>query len=213
MKSKMILFVLVLLLLCLESPLLSKLPIESQEGIEDLKRENNDLKNRFNEISEEISLEKKENSITYAYLLREDAYTQNTVGIITKGVSDGVETNAVITSKNRFLGIVKKVEENRAEVYFLRHANIQVSVKVGNAYGILECVDGNLLVHSISNYEEIHEGDEVYTSGLTNIPGGIYVGKIKDIYKTNAFIEQVASLTDTIDPNTVRFVSVIKENF
>ena len=60
------------------------------------------------------------------------------------------------------------------------------------------------MVTSINNYKNISIGDEIYTSGLGNLPDNIYVGKVKSVSLNDTEIEKVIEVDienrlDTLD--------------
>ena len=48
-----------------------------------------------------------------------------------------------------------------------------------------------MVVTNINNYEKVNVDDEIYTSGLGNLPDSIYIGKVKSINLNNTEIEKV----------------------
>ena len=48
-----------------------------------------------------------------------------------------------------------------------------------------------MVVTNINNYEKVNIDDEIYTSGLGNLPDNIYIGKVKSINLNNTEIEKV----------------------
>ena len=51
-----------------------------------------------------------------------------------------------------------------------------------------------LIVTNINNYEKVNVDDEIYTSGLGNLPDNIYIGKVKSINLNNTEIEKVVEV-------------------
>ena len=48
-----------------------------------------------------------------------------------------------------------------------------------------------MVVTNINNYEKVNVDDEIYTSGLGNLPDNIYIGKVKSINLNNTEIEKI----------------------
>ncbi len=76
-------------------------------------------------------------------------------------------------------------------VRLITNKNSNISVKINDAVGVLKNDRNTLIVESISNYENINVGDEIYTSGLGNLPSNIYVGKVKSVSLKSTQIEKV----------------------
>ena len=51
-----------------------------------------------------------------------------------------------------------------------------------------------MVVTNINNYEKLNVDDEIYTSGLGNLPDNIYIGKVKSINLNNTEIEKVVEV-------------------
>ncbi len=86
---------------------------------------------------------------------------------------DEVKENDVVVNNEGLVGIVYKVDKNRSYVKLLS-GNYNISVKVGDTYGNLN----KGIITMIDKYSEVKIGDKVYTSGLDEVLGGIYVGEV-----------------------------------
>ena len=118
------------------------------------------------------------------------------------------EGDAVINEKG-LVGIVESSNKTTAKVKLLT-GNASISVKVDSSYGLLDEYDAEnnlLIIHNINNYKEINEGSPVYTSGLSNIDEGLYIGKV---YKTEKKgIEQIVYVKSEVDFDNLNYLYII----
>lgn len=87
-----------------------------------------------------------------------------------------VSLNDAVINENGLVGIVYKVSKNRSYVKLLS-SNYNISVRVGDTYGNYN--KGKVTM--IDKNSDIKIGDFVYTSGLDNVLGDVYIGKVVDI--------------------------------
>lgn len=122
-----------------------------------------------------------------------------------------VNAGNIVINEKGLIGIINKTNNNESKVKLLTNIN-NLSVKVSSSYGIISSYDKKnnlLLVKNISNYKKINIGDEVLTSGLTNIDGGIKVGKVEKIEEKN--IEKYIYVKPYVDFNNINYVYVINK--
>lgn len=96
--------------------------------------------------------------------------------MIDVGSNDSIKVGDAVINSEGLVGVVFKVLPDTSYVKLIS-GNYNVSVKVNDTYGNLN----NGVITLLDKYSEINVGDEVYTSGLSNIVGNIYVGKISDV--------------------------------
>ena len=66
-----------------------------------------------------------------------------------------------------------------------------------------------LIVKNIKTNNEIKEGEQVFTSGLTDIPEGILVGTVKSVTKSSLELEYILEITSAIDIYNLSYVGVV----
>lgn len=110
---------------------------------------------------------------------------------IYKGFKNNVFVNDVVLNNDGLIGIVTKTYDYYSIVTLITNKNSNISVKINDAIGILKTINNNLVVTNINNYEKVDVDDEIYTSGLGNLPDNIYIGKVKSINLNNTEIEKV----------------------
>ena len=110
---------------------------------------------------------------------------------IYKGFKNNVFVNDVVLNNGGLIGIVTKTYDYYSIVTLITNKSSNISVKINDAIGILKVIDNTLVVTNINNYEKVNIDDEIYTSGLGNLPDNIYIGKVKSINLNNTEIEKV----------------------
>ena len=110
---------------------------------------------------------------------------------IYKGSKNNVFVNDVVLNNDGLIGIVTKTYDYYSIVTLITNKNSNISVKINDAIGILKTINNTLVVTDINNYEKVNVDDEIYTSGLGNLPDNIYIGKVKSINLNNTEIEKV----------------------
>jgi rod shape-determining protein MreC len=119
-----------------------------------------------------------------------------------------VTTGAPVINEDGLVGIVESRNKKTAKIKLITSSSI--SVKVSSSYGQLDEYDkqsGLLIIHNINNYKEINEGDEVLTSGLTEIVEGIPIGTVQKVEKKG--IEQVVYVKPFADFDNLNYLYVI----
>lgn len=113
---------------------------------------------------------------------------------IYKGFKNNVFVNDVVLNNDGLIGIVTKTYDYYSIVTLITNESSNISVKINDAIGILKVIDNTLVVTNINNYEKVNVDDEIYTSGLGNLPDNIYIGKVKSINLNNTEIEKVVEV-------------------
>lgn len=118
--------------------------------------------------------------------------------IINKGTSSKIANNMAVINDKRLIGFIRNAKENYSNVELLENLNKKISIKVNDNYGFLESKNNKLIITGINN-NAMNINDDVYTSGLTDIPGNIYIGKISEISEKDETFETKACVK--IDDN------------
>lgn len=113
---------------------------------------------------------------------------------IYKGFKNSVFVNDVVLNNDGLIGTVTKTYDYYSIVTLITNKNSNISVKINDAIGILKTINNTLVVTNINNYEKVNVDDEIYTSGLGNLPDNIYIGKVKSINLNNTEIEKVVEV-------------------
>lgn len=133
-----------------------------------------------------------------------DVYEYSNTLTIFKGTKNNVNVGDAVLTNNGLVGIISKTYDYYSVVSLITNKKSNISVKINDAVGVLKLENSKLVVTSINNYKNISIGDEIYTSGLGNLPDNIYVGKVKSVSLNDTEIEKVIEVDienrlDTLD--------------
>lgn len=133
-----------------------------------------------------------------------DVYEYSNTLTIFKGSKNNINVGDAVLTNNGLVGIISKTYDYYSVVSLITNKKSNISVKINDAVGVLKLENGKLVVTSINNYKNIVVGDEIYTSGLGNLPDNIYVGKVKKVSLNDTEIEKVIEVDienrlDTLD--------------
>ena len=148
--------------------------------------------------------------VVYSRAVLRDIYAFFEEVTIGKGSYDGVQEQDLVINQDGVIGVVKTASQHSSVVELLTNTDISLSVKIGTSYGMISCVDNRVIVKNIKLDQEIQVGDKVYTSGLTNIPGDILVGTVKEIHTDNLDLEYVLDIDVAADLHDITYVAVIR---
>ena len=168
------------------------------------------LENDYNELLKinDFKITSELNLVVSKVMLR-DIYEFNDTLTIYKGTNAGIkEGNAVITDKG-LIGVVSKVNKESSVVELITNKSSNISVRIGSSYGILNMQDNSLIVSDLSMYDDVFIGEEVYTSGIGNLPGDIYIGNVIDIKANNTEIEKILEVSPVVDLSMINYVMVV----
>ena len=198
---------------------------------ENLKKENMKLKIekvKEQEIYEENErllklLEMKENSIykgslKFARVSFSDINNLNNKIFIDLGSKDGIKIDMITVYGDYLVGKIIAVHDSYSEVELITNPNCIISTKtMGEVLGIVRGSDeeDGLLYFQPSIVEDnLKEGDEIITSGISDIyPEGIKVGKIEQIDEKENYGYKRVTLKPGFESKDLREVIVIsREN-
>lgn len=133
-----------------------------------------------------------------------DVYEYSNTLTIFKGTKNNVNIGDAVLTNNGLVGVISKTYDYYSVVSLITNKKSNISVKINDAVGVLKLENGKQVVTSINNYKNISIGDEIYTSGLGNLPDNIYVGKVKKVSLNDTEIEKVIEVDienrlDTLD--------------
>ena len=168
------------------------------------------LENDYNELLKinDFKITSELNLVVSKVMLR-DIYDFSDTLTIYKGTNAGIkEGNAVITDKG-LIGVVSKVNKESSVVELITNKSSNISVRIGSSYGILNMQDNSLIVSDLSMYDDVFIGEEVYTSGIGNLPGDTYIGNVIDIKANNTEIEKILEVSPVVDLSTINYVMVV----
>ena len=198
---------------------------------ENLKKENMELKiqkERNQKILEENErllklLEMKENGIykgnlKFARVSFSDINNLNSKIFIDLGAEDGIKIDMITVYGDYLIGKIVAVHNNYSEIELITNPNSIISAKtmrdiLGIARGSDE-EDGLLYFQPSIVEDNLKEGDEIVTSGISDIyPEGIKIGKIEEIDEKENYGYKRVTLKPGFESKDLRELIVIgREN-
>lgn len=166
---------------------------------------NKHLKEELDNIKKINDIEFDDNlDIIVSRVKYRDVYEYSNTLTIFKGSKNNINIGDAVLTNNGLVGIISKTYDYYSVVSLITNKESNISVKINDAVGVLKLENGKLAVTSINNYKNISIGDEIYTSGLGNLPDNIYVGKVKKVSLNDTEIEKVIEVDienrlDTLD--------------
>lgn len=163
------------------------------------------LKEELDKIKKIKDIEFQDNlDIIVSRVKYRDVYEYSNTLTIFKGTKNNVNVGDAVLTNNGLVGIISKTYNYYSMVSLITNKKSNISVKINDAVGVLKMDEGKVVVTSINNYKNINIGDEIYTSGLGNLPDNIYVGKVKSVSLNDTEIEKVIKVDiknrlDTLD--------------
>lgn len=183
---------------------------------------NASLENEIQELKELLELNKTKSSFkkeNATVISRNNEYWLNTI-VIDKGKDNKIKKGMAVITKDGLIGKISNVTKTTSEVKLITTSDIKyktsVTIRVNNKdyYAILNGYDSNkhlLKVVAVDKSIDIKKGDIVLTSGLGNIPQGIYIGTIDSYEMDNYELSKIVYIKAKQDFNNINYVTVLKE--
>ena len=168
------------------------------------------LENDYNELLEinEFNIANNFNLIVSKVYLR-DIYDFTNTLTIYKGTNSGLKEGLAVINNSGLIGTIKSVSDEASVVELITSKNSNISVRINDNYGILKMDKGVLVVKDLVANSDISIGDEIYTSGLGNLPSDIYVGKVINVSLNNTEIEKIIEVDLAVDLNNINYILVV----
>ena len=168
------------------------------------------LENDYNELLEinEFNIANNFNLIVSKVYLR-DIYDFTNTLTIYKGTNSGLKEGLAVINNSGLIGTIKSVSDEVSVVELITSKNSNISVRINDNYGILKMDNGVLVVKDLVANSDISIGDEIYTSGLGNLPSDIYVGKVINVSLNNTEIEKIIEVDLAVDLNNINYILVV----
>ncbi len=199
--------------------------------IDDLKRENNQLKSKISSMENNLSeldalrdlLQMKEIYPDYemvgARIISKDAGNWYNSFIIDKGSNDGIKKDMNVIYDNGLVGIVSEVSATNATVRAIIDDTSSVSGMLTKSTELC-IVNGNLTLYNdglldvemFSKDAVVTEGDEVVTSYISDkyLPG-LVIGYITDVKMDNDKLSQSAHIIPRVSFDKITNVMIITQ--
>ena len=170
--------------------------------------ENKTITEDYYKLLNLVNIAKEDNELIYSKVIKRDMYEFFNNITINKGSKDQLKKGDTVIKDQGFLGMISHDQENSSEVSLITNKDLNISVKVGESYGILYSKDHKLKIKNMKIAGIIKEGDEVVTSGLTSIPEGIKIGKVTNIEKDELELEYILDI-EGISLQNLKYLGVI----
>lgn len=144
-------------------------------------------------------------------ILYRDIYDLNDTMTIYKGYVDNIKKDNLVVNEYGLVGVVSKVLKNTSIVKLLPNKDLNMSVKVGNSYGVLKYVQNEFAIVGINNTEKIDAYTSVFTSDISIYPENILIGTVKSVENDNYNIEKKIIVEPKVDFNKIKYVSIITD--
>ena len=138
-----------------------------------------------------------------------DIYEYKDTLKIYKGSSDKITEGMAVIVDNGLVGIIEDTKKNYSTVRLITNKNSNISVRIKDYYGILKMSNNRLVVSDLNNYNDINVGDLIYTSGIGNVTGDLYVGKVKEIRLNNTEIEKNIIVELDYDIDNLNYLFIV----
>ena len=197
---------------------LGKDNIVSHVNIKDLNTfyentKDNYYKSEYNRLLKILNLKDSNYNLIYTKAITRDIYEFFDKITILKGKKDNLKSNSLVINEEGLVGIITKVYDSYSEVALLTNNKINLSVKLGNSYGILCAKDNRLYVKNVKTNNKININDKVYTSGLTKHLEGVLIGSVTSIKKDNLDLEYILEIKPSANYYNLNYLGVITSWF
>ena len=170
--------------------------------------ENNSIIKDYEKLLNFMNLTENKQELIYSKVITREIYEFYDKITITKNENDNIKKGDIVINEYGLIGTISKVNKNSCEVSLITSNDTNISVKVGESYGILYSKNHKLKIKNMKIEGSIKEGDEVYTSGLTLVPEGIKIGKVKNIKKDELELEYILDI-ESISLHNLKYLGVI----
>lgn len=212
-KYKDYILLIVVFLIILLSGSVSKILIKTDNKLNYEKMESNycsSIEKDYNELlkSNEFLNNSSLNLIISKVMFR-DIYEFSDYITIYKGSNNDIKEGMPVIDDNGLIGIISSVKKNTSIVKLITNKTTNISVKINDSYGILKSLDGKVFVSDFSYYDNINIGDKIYTSGIGNIKGDIYIGEVINIKLNETEIEKIVEVKLASNINKLNYLYVV----
>ena len=183
---------------------------------EELERKNKELEKLLETTQ---NLQQNFETIQASVINRESSTWYDQV-IVDKGEKDGVKINQAVVTADGLIGVVRETTKSSSTVELLsaktRLNYVSASLKSSNELlGVIDGMDeetNTLLLKQIPHNVKLEEGEEIVTSGLGGvIPGGLSIGKVKDVKSQDYGLTVTAYLEPSANFYQINYVIIVEE--
>ena len=180
--------------------LIKKDSLLSEEII--LKSDYNALYEKYTTLLNSHDLWEGKSDFITSKVVGRDPYNLDEITIL-KGSEDGVKTGDIIINEYGLIGIVSDIKKHVSFVKTINHKDTNISVKVGEVYGMLKKEAGKLIIKDIKTKDSDLVGSLVKTSGFTSVPEDVLVGEVSSVIDNGLTLSLV--VTSSADLNDLNY--------
>lgn len=198
-------------------------PTDQTESYLIQKNVNASLEKEIQELKKMLDLNKtltEYSKVNATVLSRNNNYWFNSI-TIDKGKKDGIKKDMAVITAEGLVGKISKVSQKSSEVKLLTaddityKTSIVIRVNEKDNYAILNGYDQEkklLKITSIDKSTEINKGDIVLTSGLGQMPQGIYIGTVEKTEIDKYNLSKIVYVKSSQDFDDIHYVTILKEH-
>lgn len=188
-----------------------QLLLSENAQLNDLKRENDDLRNQLG------LLPRSAYDLAAASIIGQDPDGLGNWIEIDKGSDDGIRAGmVVVVSKGILVGKIQQVSATTSHVTLLTNpeSTINVTTASNDTHGVARGQYGlGIIFDMILQSDTVSAGDEVITSGIGGtVPSGLYVGTVQEVHPSADHLFQQATIKSPLQISKLEFVFVIKKS-
>ncbi len=129
---------------------------------------------------------------------------------ISKGTEEGVTPFSAVMTKEGLVGVVTSVDNHTSKVRLLTNQHTNLSVKVGDSFGILttNSVEENW-IKNLTKETTVSKGDLIYTSGLTEVPEGLPIGTVEYIENDELGLTTSIKIKRLVDTSNLTYLHIL----
>lgn len=172
-----------------------------QTEINLLKQENKKLKEDIEELTNLKDTYKFEYNLTrLSYRL---TYTDNEFYI----TGSNYKVNDLLINEHGLVGVIKELKDNYSVATTIKNIK-NISININSSFGTIEKYDGEyFIVNNLSNYDEVHINDAVYTSKIGGTENIILVGYVNKIEEHE--VSKTVYIKSNVDFNNLNYLYVV----
>ena len=121
--------------------------------------ENNSIIKDYEKLLNFMNLTENKQELIYSKVITREIYEFYDKITITKNENDNIKKGDIVISEYGLIGTISKVNKNSCEVSLITSNDTNISVKVGESYGILYSKNHKLKIKNMKIEGSIKEGD------------------------------------------------------
>lgn len=140
-------------------------------------------------------------------ILYRDIYDFSDEITILKGEDYLFLENYPVVDEFGLVGFISSTDSSSSKVTLLTNKDINISVKVGESFGILKYINNDLVITNLTS-EDFALGDYIYTSGYSKLYEGILIGEV--VKKDETSLENIYYVNTFANFNDIDYLVVIR---